>query len=316
MNYITLFDPSICSENLGDYIIMEAVEEVIKEGFPEAFVAKVPTHEKISTSSYEILHKSDFRIVGGTNLLSSNMNSYHQWNINLFDSLFLDDVILLGVGWWQYQEEPNYYTKLLLERVLSNDHIHSVRDKYTKEKLNSIGFDNVVNTACPTMWRLDKGHCQNVPAKKADSVLLTITSYKKDKTRDKKVYSLLEEHYDIVYLWPQGAKDYEYAKAVVGEKCRILPPSLGSFDKTLARDSLDYIGTRLHGGIRALNHKKRSLILAVDNRAKEIAASTNLPVVDRANIEEIKEWIYSRKETKLNLPIEEIEKWKEQFTSN
>ncbi|TOG81065.1 capsular biosynthesis protein, partial [Vibrio parahaemolyticus] len=61
----------------------------------------------------------------------------------------------------------------------------------------------------------------------------------------------------------------------------IIAPSLESFDEVLSSGNVDYIGTRLHGGVRALQKKVRTLILAIDNRAWEKKKDFNLPVVER-----------------------------------
>ncbi|WP_278620152.1 hypothetical protein [Ectopseudomonas oleovorans] len=71
---ITLFDTSVCTENLGDFIIMDAVRDHIDELFPNAMVLHTATHEKISRPTYRMVKQSDLSFVGGTNLISSNMN--------------------------------------------------------------------------------------------------------------------------------------------------------------------------------------------------------------------------------------------------
>ena len=73
------------------------------------------------------------------------------------------------------------------------------------------------------------------------------------------------------------------------------------------------MGTRLHAGVRALQHKKRTLILSVDNRANEIAKDTNLPVISRDNLAAIASWINSKYETKIKIPVDNINQWKNQF---
>ena len=61
----------------------------------------------------------------------------------------------------------------------------------------------------------------------------------------------------------------------------IIPRDLEAYERRLIQGNVDYVGTRLHAGIFALNHKVRSIIVAVDNRAIEIAKDTNLPIVRR-----------------------------------
>ena len=49
--------------------------------------------------------------------------------------------------------------------------------------------------------------------------------------------------------------------------------------------NIEYIGTRLHGGIRALQHGRRTMIIAVDGRAMEKKKDIHLPVVDRNTLD-------------------------------
>ncbi|GCL41812.1 polysaccharide pyruvyl transferase family protein [Anabaena sp. FACHB-1250] len=312
MKKITIFDTSICSSNLGDQVIMEAVEKILNSLFKSDFFIKIQTHDVIGKSSYKSIQNSDYAIVGGTNLLSSNMNSYNQWKISLLDSFFIKSVILMGVGWWQYQKTPNLYTGILYRRVLHKEYLHSVRDNYTKQQLESIGFKNVVNTACPTMWSLTEEHCADIPRRKTDSVLVTFTEYNQNKEFDFKLIEILKENYKNIYFWIQQPKDYDHMYSIYGDNAIYINPSLQALDEVLNLD-IDYIGTRLHAGVRALQRKKRSLILAVDNRAIEISKDTNLPVVPRNDWEGIKNWIDSANATHIQLPWDNINQWKKQF---
>ncbi|MBD2268992.1 polysaccharide pyruvyl transferase family protein [Anabaena sp. FACHB-1391] len=312
MKKITIFDTSLCSSNLGDQVIMDAVEKILNSLFKSDFFIKVQTHDVIGKSSYKCIQNSDYAIVGGTNLLSSNMNSYNQWKISLLDSFFIKNVILMGVGWWQYQKAPNLYTGILYRRVLHKEYLHSVRDNYTKQQLESIGFKNVVNTACPTMWSLTEEHCADIPRRKTDSVLVTFTEYNQNKEFDFKLIEILKENYKNIYFWIQQPKDYDHMYSIYGDNAIYINPSLQALDEVLNLD-IDYIGTRLHAGVRALQRKKRSLILAVDNRAIEISKDTNLPVVHRNDWEGIKNWIDSANATQIQLPWDNINQWKKQF---
>ena len=192
---ITIMDTSICSANVGDYIIMDSVRHELNKLFPMYQKIAVPTQEKIHYTSYQRIEGSEYAFVGGTNLLSSNMNKYNQWKINLKDTLFLKDTILMGVGWWQYQEKPNKYTKYLFNKVLNKTVMHSVRDSYTEKQLKSIGISNVINTACPTMWTLTQEHCKLIPSKKANSVIFTLTDYNVSRELDQALIDVLIKNY-------------------------------------------------------------------------------------------------------------------------
>lgn len=312
---ITLFDTSVCTKNLGDFIIMDAVRDHINEMFPDAMVLHTATHEKISRSTYSMVKHSDLSFVGGTNLISSNMNSYNQWKINLVDSLFLNDIILMGVGWWQYQKDANFYTRHLLKSVLSKDALHSVRDSYAENMLKKAGFNNVINTSCATMWRLDEEHCLSIPKGKAEKVVATLTDYNKDPKNDLALIQLLSRLYSEVFIWPQGSGDMDYIESLgVKNLAKILPPKLEAYNAILdGGESIDFVGTRLHAGVRAMQKKRRTIILGIDNRAFEKAKDFNITVCPRDDLYKIESLINSKFSTRINLPTDNINRWKAQF---
>lgn len=314
MTTVLIFDTSVASKNLGDSIILDAILLHLKGLFPYARFLTTPTHEKISRLSYRLNKNADYSFVAGTNLLSSNMNSYNQWRINLIDSCFLEDVVLMGVGWWQYQRDPNWYTRRLYKRVLNRSLMHSVRDSYALDKLWAAGFRNVVNTGCPTTWNLTREFCRQVPTCKASNVVFTLTDYNRDTDSDRQLLKLLTRSYEDVFFWPQGTGDADYLKALNIDGIKYLKPSLEAYDELLASHlSLDYIGTRLHAGIRAVQHKRRSVILAVDNRAIEKQKDTNLPVVERGDISALHDAVYSEWATEIQIKYDAIASWKAQF---
>ncbi len=312
MSIVTILNPSICSPNLGDQIIIDSVQKILEDIFVEALFIHIQTQDIISKNSYKFIRQSQFSFVGGTNLLSSNMNFYNQWKVNGWDSLFMKEIILMGVGWWQYQKQPNLYTKLLLTNVLNKKKLHSVRDSYTEKQLKSIGISNVVNTSCPTMWGLTEEHCAKIPEKKSDAVLVTFTEYNQNSKYDSQLLNLLTKKYNKIYFWTQQPKDYEYMYNLAGDKVTYVSPNVKALDVVL-NSEIDYVGTRLHAGIRALQHQKRSLILSVDNRALEIAKDTHLPVLIRDDLEAIAKWIDSNYKAKIKLPLSQITEWKNQF---
>ncbi len=313
MKTISILDTSVCSSNLGDQIIMDSVKDFLQNLYGDALFIHMPTHDVISKQSYRFMRNSNLIFVGGTNLLSSNMNHYNQWKVNLWDSLFIKNIILMGVGWWQYQDKPNFYTSILYKRLLSKQYLHSVRDSYTEQQLKSVGITNVINTSCPTMWGLTEEHCASVPKTKSEFVLVTFTEYNQKKKWDSKLIELLKSKYSQIYFWTQQPKDYEYMQSIYGRQVVYLQPNLKALDEILSKPNFDYIGTRLHAGIRALQYQRRTLILSVDNRADEIAKDTNLPVIRRDDIASVKNWIDSSYETKIKIPQANIKLWKKQF---
>jgi polysaccharide pyruvyl transferase WcaK-like protein len=77
---------------------------------------------------------------------------------------------------------------------------------------------------------------------------------------------------------------------------------------------LDYIGTRLHGGIRALQHKRRSIIIAIDSRAKSFKNDFNLPVIDKDNLNQLSKMINSNFKTEIILKKDRINEFKTKLT--
>lgn len=317
MKNICLFDPALennkggTSSNLGDLIIQDSVSKELRDIFPLSKIYRISTQERLGLKQSVRSVLSDFRFVGGSNLLSSKMNEYNQWRISMCDIPRLRNVVLMGVGWWQYQEKPNKYTSLLLRNILSKKFFHSVRDRYTLEMLNSIGITNVYNTGCPTMWRLPAS--PTLRCEKAANVLTMLTDYNRDHEADISLLKTLKTHYQTIYFWPQGRRDDDYIRKL-GFPVIMLEHSLEALDSFLARDiDCDYIGTRLHGGVRCLTNGRRSLILAIDNRAKEISFDSNLPVVDRRNISAIEKWILHSTPVNLIVQSDMIRRWKAQF---
>jgi polysaccharide pyruvyl transferase WcaK-like protein len=311
---VAVFDTSIASGNLGDDIIMDGVMQAIGQVFPTKRVIHLPSHERIGVTGISSVRGSECALVGGSNLLSAGMWRYPQWRVGLAEAAAIRGrCVLLGVGWRKYDGEPSRYTKALLTTLLSPDHLHSVRDSYTAGRLHEMGFKNVINTACPTLWELDGRDAPATPRQEA--VVFTLTAYAKHRERDIALMRVLAELYSEVFYWPQGRGDEDYIESLgeISPKISTLPPTLASYDKLLADGSCDYVGTRLHGGIRAMQHGRHSLILAVDNRAIEMGRDVGLNVSTAADEASLREAIERRVSMKVSLPTAEINRWKAQF---
>ena len=339
---ITKLSPLVSSQNLGDFIIDEHCQNILDELFENAFFVNVPTHDRLSPLSIGNILSADFAFVCGTNLLSSHMAKYKQWNISLLDYFsfifsgypkkklldihkFREHIrsenskraILLGAGWWQYQDAPDFYSRSLLKIFLSKDYLHSVRDSYTEKMLRSAGFENVINTACPTMWKLTEDFCRTLPEVKSSSVVTTFTNYNPNAEYDSQMMEILLSKYKTVYIWLQAIEDFrQLQQGQYFHRVKIIPPNLREYNAFLRETDADYIGTRLHGGIQALNYKHRALILAVDNRAMEISRDTALPVIKREELgSSLEKRISFPEEIRIRLPMENIRRWKAQFSS-
>ena len=207
----------------------------------------------------------------------------------------------------------DWYTKWIYKSILSKEYIHSVRDERTKKMLEGLGF-KAINTGCPTLWGFDEELCKQIPTKKSKDVVFTLTFYDKDMVKDQILIDTLIKNYDKLYFWVQGSEDYEYLRQLKNtENVIIVNPTLQSYKETLQKGNIDYVGTRLHAGIYAMQQKVRSIILAIDNRARDMAETYNINTIDKNEIDKLEQKINSEFSTNINIDHEKIEKWKEQF---
>lgn len=304
MKTITIIDTSFGTWNLGDEIIMQAVNDVIHEMFPDARVFRLSSHEALSRRSYYFLRQSDLCLIGGTNVLASK-----GWRVRWLDSIFLRNAICFGVTWGGTRPKPSFRDRLFLRRVLDNGQIHSVRDRYTKKLLDQMGVASV-STSCPTMWTLTPEHCAGIPCTKAENVLFTLTAYRSDPSVDRTMIETLKRHYKALHFFPQMHGDYKYFRDLNIDGVRVIGSNVRSYDQFLANEELDYVGSRLHGGIRALQFKKRTLVIGIDHRSAEVANDTGLPFLRRTEIKALSTWINCCLPTKIMLPVENIANWK------
>lgn len=321
MEYLILFDPTVGTTNKGDDIIMRGVYSGLKEIMKDRYVIHFPTH----TTPFSIFQNyfwwkakfvknADLKFVCGTNLLAKNMRyPVNNWNINLFNSKPLVNSILVGVGNSLLNKKSNIYTRKLYKRVLNKEYFHSVRDDSTKEMLESMGY-KAITTGCPTLWGITPEIMKQIPEKKAESVVMTVTGSDRDPIRDQIMLNICRKNYSKRFLWLQTIHDLPYLKTLQElEDVEIISPDLDTYKEFLETHNVDYVGTRLHGGIFAMQHKKRSIIIAIDNRATNINKVNNLNCIQRNQIETLDAKINSDFKTKLRIDFLNIEKWKNQF---
>lgn len=325
---IGLLDPSLqdnngtISTNIGDVIIYDAVIKVLDDVFKNYDLIRVSTHSNPDRKALKNLSHCDVQIIGGTNLLSSDIKSYNQWKFErrLIDKLLfpVKNIVSLGVGWWQYQSEPTDYTANYYKKLLSSHFNHSVRDSYTEKKMCKMGFNNVINTSCPTLWGLSGMELNRKITKKQDCVF-TLTDYKPSVELDTKLLEKLFENFSgKLHYFAQGTKDIEYLNSLeIFQKNKnrfdfLL--SLSEYNEILKTDIV-FVGTRLHAGARALQKNIDTIVFEVDNRTKEISRDTNYPSIDRQDFELLQKWLDGEPVfNNLKIDEENINKWKTQFT--
>lgn len=309
-----ILDTAMGSDNCGDQIIMEACMLQLRDKLDVSAMQHVPTHQFPSDFERMLLSNSRMKILCGTNILSGHMHSYGLWRLGADVSPYRE-TILMGVGFDSKDDSFDRYTQQLLRTILSKNVFHSVRDSFSEQKLKSMGIPNVLNTGCPTMWNLTPERCAAIPVVKATNAICTVTDYCRDKANDKAMLDVLLDSYEKVYLWLQGRDDLAYIQELgYQDKLILVPSTLADYDTVLKQSDLDYVGTRLHAGIRALSTGHRSLIISIDNRAECIGADTGLPILKREDVRlMLKERLSRNFETNITLPRENIIRWKGQF---
>lgn len=320
-NNVVLLDTSLQSENCGDYIIMHYANMQLSK----ILQGKSFTH--ISTHRYgpEVEHapKNYMKIACGTNLLSWDYEQDHSLATPKYHlGNYAHTVCLLAVGMREVKKEMNDftpYTARFLRLLLDPRVLHSVRDEHTKQRLASIGVTNVLNTACVTMWNLTPEHCSRISRDRHDEVITTITEYARDPQQDKYMIETLLQKYARVHLWIQSTDDDPYLRSlnITSNRLHRIGHSFEEFDTFVKtnKESVDYFGTRLHAGVHCLNHGIRSMIVGVDNRASDIARDTKLPVIERNRLNGfLEQWIDRCEPIEIQLPFDNINRWKAQFS--
>lgn len=322
MESIVLFDPSIRSLNLGDHIIMDSAEKQLANITRGRFTLKCATHAPAVTfyqntrrnPRMRFYDDAKYKFVCGSNLLWKRMlKPRPTFNINPFNCMPYEGCILLGVGTDSGKKPLDGYTKKLYRKILSREYIHSTRDDRTKTIVESLGF-KAINTGCPTMWGFSREFCSTIPTSKADNVIFTITDYSRDIDKDRIMIKTLKQNYEKVSMWLQGAFDEEYLNEL-GERTGVtlIGPSLEAFDKALLCGNVEYVGTRLHAGMFALQHQVRSIIVTVDERVRAMKERYGISCIERAEIEGLGDLIYSDIPTDMNIDEGAIVCWLNQF---
>ncbi|MDO4492011.1 MAG: polysaccharide pyruvyl transferase family protein [Lachnospiraceae bacterium] len=324
MNNILLLDTSIGSVNQGDEIINLSIQKNWKSLFLDNYVMRLASHTPLYTPLQAFLYKkrlsvfnnADYKFLCGTNALYTNMlRPLPNWNINLFNCGLAKGTVCLGAGIGMNSKKVNWYTRALFNKVLSHDYVHSVRDERTKEFLESLGF-KAENTGCPTLWGLTPEHCSRIPAKKGERVVFTLTYYNRDEKNDTAMIDILLKNYSEVYFWPQCYKDLEYLHSLTqSERITVITPNVAGYDAVLNVPGTDYVGNRLHGGIFALQHGCRAIIIAIDHRAIQMNENYSFECMGREDIpDSLEQRLNEEWETAISgLDFEKIEKWKSQF---
>lgn len=129
---------------------------------------------------------------------------------------------------------------------------------------------------------------------------------------------ILLKNYSEVYFWPQCIKDLEYLKELVDIKSKdicVITPNISGYEKILNLPNTDYVGNRLHGGIFALQHSCRTIVISIDYRAEKMSENYSFDCIRREDIpESLDKKINSTWDTMITgIDFDKIENWKRQF---
>jgi polysaccharide pyruvyl transferase WcaK-like protein len=315
---IVLVDPGLTSTNLGDQIISDAVHrefvDPLRRGGVD--VQTIPMHGRLSDDSRARLRDADEVVVSGTNLLADNMRFRSPWQWAKSDiELTRGKLTTFGVGWWQYQRGGIDPISARWLRALSSGRPWAVRDEYSTRRLEAARVP-VLHTSCPTLWGVAQ---QELPAGGEGGqrrVIATFTDYNQDPLADRRLVELLEQRFDEVLYWPQGPGDERYIRSIVQGEPRLIAPELAAFDAELREPSTAYVGLRLHGGIRAMQQGVPTLILSIDNRAREISRSVGLVAPSRHALNRVAALLDRGEPAALALPRTNIDAWRGQWVES
>lgn len=323
MNKIVLFNPAGGTLNSGDFIIEKYIKEEMNFLFEDAIIAEIGTHLPIA-HMYQNFRKNITRracdeakykfLCGSSMIKTSLLRLSPDWSLNLSSCPYYHNSIAIGIGMGKNASFFDSYTRYIYNKIFSKEYIHSTRDEKTKNFLENIGL-KAINTGCPTLWGLTEDLCKKIPHQRKKKVIFTLT-YNSPAPEDRVLIDILLQEYDELYFWVQGYGDLDYLKTLTDiKKIHIIGHSLSAYEQILERGmEYDYVGTRLHAGIFAIRHGVRTIIVTIDNRAADMKETYNLPVIPQNRIkDELRDFINTEFETNIQIPIDRIECWKEQF---
>lgn len=312
-DHIALIRPDITTDNIGDEIIVQSILDNF-DFFPKdsSFIS-FSSHSGMSAATTLLYNSCSLHFACGANLLDLRPLPFlNQFALTMLDFWKMHPMILCGVG-CRFHQHPMPWAKLVWKKLLDKKYVHSVRDEHTKTELAKLGINNVINTGCPTTWKLTPEHCQAIPRNRSETVIFTLAAH--PTKNDQFLVETLKQYYRKVVFFPQGISDLKIFKHLKNiEGIKVLPRTLSNYDHFLENENCDYVGFRLHGGVRSLQKGHRTIIIGIDNRANEIHRDTALPVIKMADLQDkLTERINSSWATKINVNFSAITQWKNQL---
>ena len=325
MKSAVIFDTALGTGNLGDEIILDAVCRNMESILDSCFTLRLATHVA-NFSALQILkpngkikyfQNADYKFICGTNLIDQKdlCRLHSQWALYPTNYSLYRNSILVGAGTRYDMEKLTPQAKWLFKRILSHEYAHSVRDELAKRVIESLGFE-AINTGCPTLWEFTPEKCGEIPQKKADNCIFSISGFDSQQDREKDLFLIrtIIQNYKRKWAWIQTIKDDAYLNSLCGPDDFERIYSLNAFKEIARKGNVDYIGTRLHGGIFAMQNNCRTIIIGIDHRADGFNKTNHIPVVRRKDLEtKLEHAINTSFETRIVIDEERIRQFREQF---
>lgn len=321
---IVVFDTAIGTFNQGDDIILESARAQLAPLLDGNYVMNLATHlSNLNLFHYvrnskkmKYVDSCDYKFIMGTNLLTGDtIRSIGQWSVGPISKRVYRNSIMMGTGITKGGQKMKPYTKSFYKYILRNDIAHSVRDEESKSFLEEIPGITVIDTGCPTLWGLTPDVCEKIPKDKAKNAVFTVSGQPKyqNSERDQILIDTVERNYDRLYFWVQTYEDEAYYKSLKHSKDVTYIHSLKRYGEVLDNGTVDYVGTRLHGGIYAMQHGVRAVIVEIDHRAKGFREINHINTIERSRLEELNDYINGAIKTEVVLRDKEIREWTAQF---
>jgi hypothetical protein len=289
---VILLNPALGSTNLGDSVIVNAIKSIFKS-WNISFLTELSTHRKWTAEEAKIAMEADYFILGGSNLLTTSLFplSHTQWKISFNEFRILrNKTILFGPGWRRDEGDLTSFTSRLYGFLMAKDSPQLVRDGVSRERLLKTGRE-IVNSSCPTLFGIQEVE-ENLNCIGNTTVVVALSGNIKNVDQDKKILKIASSNYNKVKLFPQGVFDSKFPEysderyfRELGLNYEVLEGSLEDFSRELKSGS-HYFGTRLHGGIFAMQHGNPSTIIDVDTRARNIFIGSGYEVLSRESLVE------------------------------
>lgn len=169
--------------NAGDFLIKKRTLDLLGWLRPDRAVVDYDAWIEIDNEKLDVINNAKALLLTGGPALQKNMYpGIYRLRKNLDE--IKAPIITLGIGWkslrGSWEDTRNYDLSkesiCLLERIDSSGYLSSVRDRFTQEVLNTIGFQNFLTTGCPalfdqkTLERVNASGQESVPPRKIRTI--------------------------------------------------------------------------------------------------------------------------------------------------